>query len=112
MRNNDKCLTMEILDHELVWKLVADINWDWVVCEGFDAQYISKYGLATVRIIGGVQAICWYRKLKIHIPKSGDRIPYIQKARAKLVEIHGKLPVRDHQESAMAHLLRFEKEMI
>lgn len=105
---------MEIGEHDYqsVWKLVMHGQWEYVVCEDFTAKHISHYGITTVRVVGGVEAICMLRGIQLHRPRAQDRIPFKDAADKMLVKIYGKLPPRDHIQSAMAHLLRFQSVML
>ena len=75
-----------------------------VVCENFNAQYIGKWGLHTVRIVGGVQAVChiFQINLQMHMPQK--RYPFKLKARGIL---KGRRVVI-HEIEALEHLLTWE----
>lgn len=99
-------------DYHSVWHFVMNGQWNHVVCEDFTAKFISHYGITTVRVVGGIEAICMLRKVPLERPRAQDRIPFIHAADQMLVKIHGHLPPRDHQQSALAHLLRFQEVML
>lgn len=90
------------------WQEVCDLikidSLDQIVIENFAAENISKYGLITVRIVGGIQFVS--RKydipLKIHNPQ--DRYPF--RTQAKLMLEDRKHTV--HEMDALSHLLRWE----
>jgi len=111
----DRYTTLEITDGDylLVWKLVMGGSWTQVICEDFTAKFISHYGITTVRVVGGVEAICMLRNIPIHRPRAQDRLPFIHWADKKLLKLNGgqKYP-RDHRQSAMAHLMRFQELML
>lgn len=75
-----------------------------VVIENFNAQTIGKWGLFTVRIVGGVYALCYEYKIphKVHQPQ--DRYPFKQEAR----EVLKKRGVCIHEIEACEHLLKWE----
>lgn len=104
-RVHGKYSTFEVINYEGVFDIVQDHPWDLVLCENFTAKHISKYGLATVRIIGGVAAICYLRKIPMKTQQNFERIRYKPKA----IELMGgnKGP-RDHKMDALAHLLCWE----
>lgn len=80
-----------------------------VVVEDFQTKgNISKDGLYTVRLIGGIQAMCLEYKvpLTIHIPQA--RYLFLPEARVYLRSIRGRKPFTDHELDATAHLLTYE----
>lgn len=97
-------LTTACTRPEEVYDIVSTPGVEQVVIERFAATLISKYGLHTVRIVGGVYALCW--KLNIpyleHAPT--DRYPFKKEARAIL---KGRRVVI-HEIEALEHLLRWE----
>lgn len=110
---NGKYNTMEIEgNYQLVWQLAINGQWSHIVCEDFTAKMISRYGITTVRVIGGIEAICMTRNIPLNRPQAGARIPYKARAEQLLVKIHGHLPPRDHQLSALSHMLRFQDKML
>lgn len=113
--DKDLYKTMEIENgnYQLLWRFLIDGSWAYVVCEDFTAKFISAHGIATVRIIGGVEAICMARKIQFNRPRAQDRLPFQDRALKLLAEINnGKLPPRDHQLSALSHMLRFRVMML
>lgn len=97
-------LTAACKSPEQVYELVSADGVEQVVIERFAAQLISKYGLHTVRIVGGVYALCWHLGIpyKEHSPQ--DRYPFKKEAR----EILKGRPVVIHEIEALEHLLRWE----
>lgn len=100
--------TAEVSGYPRVWDLIATYAWDLVICEDFVAQEISKYGITTTKIIGGIEAICHLKSTPFITHTAGQRIPYIARADTRIVKIHGKKMPRDHRQSAMAHLILWE----
>lgn len=97
-------LTTACKDPHDVYDIVSTPGVEQVVIENFSAEHISKYGLHTVRIIGGVEAICYKLNIpyKVHMPQ--DRYPFKTEARAIL---KGRKVVI-HEIEALEHLLRWE----
>jgi hypothetical protein len=91
---------------EEVWSLVASPV-QAVVMERFNAQLISKYGLHTVRVIGGVQALCWANNIELVEDTPTQRKPYLTYARKLVADTphHSRTDLR-HEIDAMAHVVR------
>lgn len=81
-----------------------------IVIENFQAQTISKWGLHTVRIVGGVYALAHVFEIghKVHIPQ--DRYPFQKDSQTLLRRRRSEDGIKFviHEEDALAHLLRFE----
>lgn len=106
---NDMYITVELQSGaESAWMYIKMFNWDLVLCENFTAQHISSYGLATVKIIGGVLALCWDRNIPVKTQQNFERIMQKPRAKEMIIAAQGKM-VRDHQQDALAHLLAWEK---
>lgn len=101
--------TVELLDYTVVWKLVAYTDFDLVLCENFTAVAIAKYGLTTVRIIGGIEALCLSKNIPFMTQQNVRRLKYKAKAKEMIIAAKGKM-IRDHEQDAMAHLLCWEAE--
>lgn len=78
---------------------------DEVVYENYAGQIISKYGLHTVRLVGGIIALCWYLKKPCTRHAPVDRYPFMDKAKLILTHQHTQ-----HELDALAHLLRYEHD--
>lgn len=78
--------------------------YDVVIIENFKAQTIDKWGLHTVRIVGGVYAICHMQSIKHVLHQPQDRRPFLTDARTLL---RGRR-VCVHEIDATAHLLAYE----
>ena len=90
-------------DEDDVWNLLVGIKWSMVVYETFfTSGRISAPGLQTVRLIGGIQALCRHLKLPTHGQAPQQRYPFQDNAKAML---RGRIV---HEQDAMAHLLRYE----
>jgi hypothetical protein len=96
--------TCTLTSPQEVWDMVKMYNWKHVVIERFAAQTISKYGLHTVEIIGGVKALCYASGMQLTVQTPYQRKPFIEKAK-KLLRSQ---PHEDHEVDALAHLLAWE----
>lgn len=93
--------TLTVTTPEEVWDLINQLKWDYIICENFTtAGRISGYGLHTVRIIGGIQAICHLKGLELSL-----RMP--QHRRSKQAKAD-KMATVIHERDALAHLLAWE----
>lgn len=81
-----------------------------VVIENFAAQDISKYGLHTVRIVGGVYALCYINKIEYVLHTPQDRYPFKEESKQWLeTSKRGKgIRYMVHELDALAHLFRLE----
>ena len=98
--------TLVTKDEGDIWSLLVGIKWDCVIYEDFvTSGRIGAPGLATVRLIGGILALCKHMGLQTckHMPQA--RYPFQLEARKKL---HGAII---HEQDALAHLLRYEYDM-
>lgn len=98
--------TMTTATPEELWDYVMRFEWTTVVCERFSAQVISKYGLYTVRLIGGVEALCRVKQIPFVLRTTQNRKAYMDEAHAHLMKVGRKFV--DHQTDALAHLLAWE----
>jgi hypothetical protein len=74
-----------------------------IIIETFQAQRISSYGLHTVRLVGGVEGICYKLGITLikHMPIK--RRPYQKQAEYMLRSFIHVV----HEEDALAHLLTY-----
>lgn len=93
---------------EELYKLIALHKPDNIVIENFQAETISKYGLHTVRIVGGVHALCTVLDIGYTLHAPQHRYPFRTEARELLVE--RGLAFKIHEVDALAHLLRWEHD--
>jgi hypothetical protein len=105
--DNGTLLTTTCQEPEQVYELIVQPGLTHVVIERFNAQNIGKWGLHTVRIVGGVYALCYDHKIKYieHMPQ--ERRPFLNEARELL---RGRKTVV-HELDATAHLLRYEYDI-
>lgn len=76
-----------------------------VVIENFAAELIGKWGLFTVRIVGGVYALCHQYKIEYKLHQPQDRYPFQKDAKDILSTRRG---IVIHEHDALSHLLRWE----
>jgi len=95
-----------------LYELISGV--DIVVIEDFTtAGRISRPGLDTVQIIGGIKALCWYLGKPYSIQMPAIRRPYVEQAALTLQKLyqhssdHGTVAV--HEIDALAHLLAWER---
>lgn len=84
--------------------------WDFIqkpimiVCvEQFVAQLISKYGLHTVELVGGIEATCHFSRIPLTRQTPQQRYPYLEAA--GMLRTKGKGHTH-HERDALAHVLR------
>ncbi len=96
-----KYITCVLNTPEEVWEFVNKLHWDQVICENFTtAGRISSYGLLTVRIIGGIQALCWKQHIQLTMRMPQHRYSKQKQAATMATVIH--------EQDALAHLLAWE----
>lgn len=82
-----------------------------VVLENFKTMgYLSRFGIETLELVGAVKSLCYVWQVPLVRQDPSHRLyfekqaKYMLRERSKLT----KLPVSDHEVSALAHLLRYE----
>lgn len=92
---------------EELYDIITTRHWDTILCERFSAQVISKYGLYTVELVGGVKALCYVKGIEIIMRTPTDRHAWQQFAENYLKDRRTRLGERfvDHQADALAHLM-------
>lgn len=95
--------TMSCNTQEQVWQLIRPPV-GLFLTESFDAQLISRYGLDTVRLIGGIQALCFEHNIPITMQTPQQRKPYLSTAKKLATRGPGHT---HHEYDAMAHLVRY-----
>lgn len=90
-----------------VWEYIRSPV-DIVIIERFSAQLISKYGIHTVEIIGGVRALCCEHNITLIEDTPAQRNPYMEFAE-RLVTRDTTVARNDqrHEIDAMAHVVRY-----
>lgn len=95
---------------EDLWNLVSSTAWDAVIYEQFaTGGLISKYGLHTTRLIGGIQALCHHFSVRCFAQPPQRRKAYLERAIDVLRELHkSNHDWLEHEKDALAHLLAWE----
>lgn len=109
-RINGAYNTYEVNTPEAIWWTIVNGQWDHVIIEDFVAVEISHYGTATLKIIGGVLGLCWHKEIPCTVQTAGQRITYIPRADELMLKLYGTKRPRDHEQSAMAHMLKWEHD--
>jgi hypothetical protein len=94
--------SMTLTEHKHVWSMVRPPV-SVVVIEQFGAQTISKYGLHTVEIVGGVMALCDMLSIGVARDAPQQRRPYMDLARTLVP--NGETHRMRHEVDAMSHVL-------
>lgn len=89
-----------------VWDSITP-SIDLVLYEEFKATDISKYGLYTVRLIGGILAICHKLEIKVQKQQPQQRRSFIPYARQHIKETKGDTYVI-HEVDALSHIFFYE----
>lgn len=89
-----------------LYDLLKNADYEHIIVETFQAQTIDKYGLHTVRLVGGIEAICYIRDIPItkHMPQM--RYPFRDEAKQILSGRRHMI----HELDALSHLLRWEND--
>lgn len=90
-----------------VWDYLGYIeNVSAVICEQFSSGgAVSKYGFKTVRVLGGIHALCHFRGIPLTWHAPAKRMPYLAEAIVIVVGNGGKKSTSEHEFTATAHLL-------
>lgn len=96
-------MTATCIEPEQVWDYIRPPV-QILIIEKFSAQLISKYGIQTVEIIGGVKALCAEHNIKLIEDTPQQRKPYLEKARS-LVPLRENHTI--HEVDALAHVVRY-----
>jgi len=74
---------------------------NYIIIEKFStAGNISKYGLYTIEVVGGVKALCLVYSIRCILQTPQQRLPFMDDA--------AKYTRKEHEQDALAHLLRYE----
>lgn len=104
-RTEDMAYTTIATDDPLkVWRFVTAYKWNVVLCERFaTAGRVSKYGLGTVEIVGGVRSLCAEHKTPFLYRQPQHR----KSAQKEAKDYLAGRPHVIHEEDALAHLLAY-----
>lgn len=92
---------------EQLFDIVAEYKWDAVIIERFvTAGRMSKYGLYTIELVGGVRALCHAYGVPFQVRQAQNRKAFQDVAHNFLMNSGVKFV--DHEEDALAHLLSWK----
>jgi len=103
----DTYITSVCTSEEDVWDFVNPDTCDVVLYEEFKATKIDRYGLQTVRVIGGIRALCNYFKIPIFRQQPQQRRSFIPIARKYLQQNKGDR-FKVHETDALSHIMYYE----
>jgi hypothetical protein len=79
-----------------------------LIVEEFNAQLISKYGIHTVEVVGGVIALAYKAGITVIRDTPQQRRPYIAYARAHVPpREHITVHEQRHEVDALSHVVRY-----
>ncbi len=110
--NENEYRTYTLTGKEEVWSFLAllENKCDSIIVEVYStANRVSKYGIQTIEIIGGVDAFCAITGRKCVRRQPQQRKAFIDKARAYLHNTN-KSEFTEHEVDALAHLMSWEHE--
>lgn len=103
-------------EHLAVWRMIRNpiYAWQHVICENFATSgMISREGLQTLRIIGGIQDACDAAGIPLTMEWPTERRWKLDDAAALLkawAKATGTIGITPHQKDALAHLLNWESK--
>jgi hypothetical protein len=95
---------------EEIWSIASRDAFDVIVVERFTTSgVLSKYGLLTIEIVGGLRAIAhlYGKTLVLHMPQ--HRLAYQTDAKTMLKEMGVHFVI--HEVDALSHLLAYQARM-
>lgn len=98
------------LTPEQCWDFI-DNRVDLVIYENFAAISISKYGIHTLKVIGGIRALCWKNRIPIIQKQPSARKCMLLDSREYLTKTKGDTFVV-HEVDALAHLMVWDEDKI
>jgi len=99
--------TCVVNENSEVYEFVVKYNYDKVLVEQFATNnVISKYGLRTAELVGGIEALCWLRKIELVRRMPQHRVICLKQAAIMLKDVPALM---DHQIDSLAHLLAYER---
>lgn len=103
-------VTVAIKHLEQLYNIIWTGNFSHMIMENFQAETISKWGLHTVRVVGGCYAIALKQKITYvqHVPQNRYAFQEDAKDYLKVQQAATKLRFVIHEEDALAHLFRWE----
>lgn len=109
LKIGEQYITNTLTDAKDVWKLIYEHHPDVLAVEAFATDHmVSRHGIHTIEVVGGVKALCVVLGIAIHIHTPQFRKAFMFPAQQELSGVIGKTP---HEIDALAHLLRLEHEL-
>lgn len=100
-RRADRIHLAQLGSKEDLWTLIKEVKPANVAYERFaTAGRLSKYGLLTIEICGGVEALCWALDIPCFRQTPGQRYGLMKEAQQHRARVH--------ETDALAHLLTWE----
>jgi hypothetical protein len=93
---------------EEAWEFIDPKSVDLCIFEDFQAQLISRYGIHTVQVVGGIKARCAMYKIDILLQRPQQRRAFIDIAARYLKEHRGGTGTGAHEKDALSHILSWE----
>lgn len=107
IRFNNDYFVHTLTNPDEVFRYIVQDKWDAVIYEDFNTGgNISKDGQHTLKVIGGILALCWDQGFKVYRQMPQDRMAFMARANDLLKGRYIK--VTNHDKDALAHLLRWE----
>ena len=92
---------------DVVFAHINNGDWTAVIYEDFNTGgNISKDGQHTLKLIGGILALCWRKDIKPYRQMPQERMAFLARANGILKKT--TLKSTNHEKDALAHLLRWE----
>ena len=92
-----------------VFSWVNNGDWDVIIYEDFNTGgNISRDGQHTLKLIGGILALCWRKDIKPYRQMPQERMAFLSRANSILKASTTK--TTNHDKDALAHLLKWEYE--
>lgn len=82
---------------------------DTVVIENFKATTISTYGLHTVRLVGGMEALAYFNDVKYVVHQPQKRYAFMDMSKRIIDKDHSGWVI--HEADALGHLLAHQYEL-
>ena len=106
---NGHYISNTITDPKELYTLIYENKPDVIAIEAFATDHmISRDGIRTIEIVGGVKSLCCVMGISIHIHTPQFRKAFMHPAQQQMSGVIGKTV---HEIDAMAHLLRLEHEL-
>lgn len=107
IRNKNDYFVHTFTKPDMVFDLLVNDAWDAVIYEDFNTGgNISKDGQHTLKLIGGILALCWDQGFTTHRQMPQERYPFLSRANIVLRERYKSSTT--HEKDALAHLLCWE----